>query len=506
MINAAIQILEDHVDVFVDRLCARLGTEVPSYGRIAGPELRMSVDGFTRDLLHAVVTGDSERLTERMNETSATRVSQGFALSEYLRALFLAPPVCRELVREIGPRGDPTLAAGISELELRLHELTAMAANIFTETSARQLRAKNAELNRLNQALASREAALEAEGVKGKRALASANEFNARVLESLASGVTVISTKGRIVTLFTQRLEAITEIPAEEALGRPAAVALARLSGIDHALVVQSVVSTGRFPLTKLKITTPSGRVRTVFVRGQRMFDEEGEPEGTVLVVDDVSERELLIDSFSRYVSRDLVTRLLARSEPLGLEGERRTCTVLFADIRGFTRIAEETAPEELHKMLNEYLHVMVESIVEQGGFIDKFVGDKVMALFSGPRSTADSAHAAVLAARTIHARIARENATRAGAPIEVGIGINTGEMVVGNVGDQWRMDFTAIGDAVNVGDRLQSLAKGVETLVGGLTAELIRDRVALADLGEQTVKGRVGAVRVFQVRDDAPG
>jgi PAS domain S-box-containing protein len=507
MINEAIRILEGHTDLFVDRMCGRLATEVPGYARVDAPELRASVAGFTRDLLAAVLTGESAQLTRRMNETSIQRVSEGFALSEYLRALFLAPPVCRELVRELGPRADPSLAQGIAELEVRLHELTAMAANIFTESATQQLRSKNLELNRLNQALRGREAVLEAEGEKTGRALASANEFNARVIESLASGVMVVTSDTRVITLFSQRMETILDVPAEQALGRTAADVFAKFTGIDHALITQSVISTGRFPLTKLQLTTAAGRKRTVFVRAQRMYGPDGEVEGSVFVVDDVSERELLIDSFSRYVSRDLVTRLLARSEPLGLEGERRTCTVLFADIRGFTGIAERIAPEDLHHLLNDYLHVMVESIVEQGGFIDKFVGDKVMALFSGPRSTGESAYSAVLAAQTIHLRIAAQNAHRVstGEPlIEVGIGINTGEMIVGNVGDEARMDFTAIGDAVNVGDRLQSLALGQETLVGGVTADMVRGRVALTDRGERRVKGRDGAVKVFAVREMA--
>ena len=159
--------------------------------------------------------------------------------------------------------------------------------------------------------------------------------------------------------------------------------------------------------------------------------------------------------------------------------------------------------PEALHRLLNDYLHVMVESIVEHGGFIDKFVGDKVMALFTGPRSTEESAFSAISAARTIDLCLRAQNAGRiAGgeAAIEVGIGVNTGEMVVGNIGDQKRMDFTAIGDAVNVADRLQSLAKGGETIIGSQTAELVRDRATLKDLGAQQVKGREGAVQVFRI------
>ncbi len=507
MMSSAVKILHDNVSLFVDRMVARLTIAMPAYARLDGPSVRASVEGFTRDILVAVETGSSEKLAARMRENSAERVAQGLSLSEYMNALFMSAPVCRELVRELGPRNDPSLARGIEQLETRLHEITAMAASIFTEAAAKQLRSKNRELNRLNQELAAREKALTAEGMKIGKALASANEFNARVIESLASGILVTQADTSKISLFSQRMEAISDLAAEDVLGRRAQDALAPLQGIDHALIHQTVVSTGRFPLTKIQITSAKGRKRTVFVRAQRLYSQDGDVEGAVVVVDDVSERELLIDSFSRYVSRDLVTRLLARNEPLGLEGERRVCTVLFADIRGFTRIAEHIPPEALHRLLNDYLHVMVESIVEHGGFIDKFVGDKVMALFTGPRSHAESAFSAIAAARTIHLRLGAQNASRiAGgdAPIEVGIGINTGEMVVGNVGDQRRMDFTAIGDAVNVADRLQSLAKGSETLIGSQTAELVRGRATLKDHGSHQVKGREGAVQVFGIESIA--
>ena len=510
MMSAAVRILHDNINLFVDRMVARLTIAMPAYARLDGPSVRASVEGFTRDILEAVETGSSEKLAARLRENSAERVAQGLSLSEYMNALFISGPVCRELVRELGPRNDPSLAKGTEQLEARLHEITSLAATVFTDAAAQQLRAKNRELNRLNQELAAREKALLAEGVKIGKALASANEFNARVIESLASGILVAETETRNITLFSPRMEAITDVPSEEVLGRPAPEALASLQGIDHALIHQTVVSTGRFPLTKIQLTSAKGRKRTVFLRAQRMYSPDGDVEGTVVVVDDVSERELLIDSFSRYVSRDLVTRLLARNEPLGLEGERRVCTVLFADIRGFTGIAEQISPEALHRLLNDYLHVMVESIVEHGGFIDKFVGDKVMALFAGPRSDAESAFSAIAAARTIHLRLGAQNAARVAAgeaPVEAGIGINTGDMIVGNVGDQRRMDFTAIGDAVNVADRLQSLAKGGETLIGSQTAELVRDRTTLEDLGKQAVKGRGAAVQVFRIesiRDEA--
>lgn len=496
-------ILSQHQESLVDRLVLRIHDSVPGYARMEGSALRASVGLLVEAMLDALQRGENAALSEKILRTSRERVDMGFSTAEFLRAIFLLLPVSRELIREVGPRNDPSFARAFTALEDRLHEMAAMSANIYAETSAQQLRAKNQELNRLNQELQAREKALREQGHQVERALASANEFNQRVIESLASGVIVVDSNSLEITLFSQRAEAITDLSAEQVLGKPAVEALAPLGGVDHELMLRTVRATGRFPLTKMTVTSAKGRKRTMFVRAQRMYGAEGEVEGTVVVFDDVSERELLIDSFSRYVSRDLVTRLLARAEPLGLEGEKRTCTVLFADIRGFTSLAERMQPEALHRLLNAYLHVMIESIVDRGGFIDKFVGDKVMALFTGPRQASESAAAAVEAAGEIHRRIAQLNAERAklGEPaIEVGVGVNTGPVVVGNVGDEARMDFTAIGDAVNVADRLQSLAAGDQTLVGGATAELVQPLFGLRDLGLKSVKGRAAPVPVFEV------
>ena len=140
--STAVQILHDNVSLFVDRMVARLTIAMPAYARLDGPGVRASVEGFTRDILEAVETGSSEKLAARLRENSAERVAQGLSLSEYMNALFVAGPVCREVVRELGPRNDPSLAKGTEELEARLHEITALAATVFTDSAAQQLRSK----------------------------------------------------------------------------------------------------------------------------------------------------------------------------------------------------------------------------------------------------------------------------------------------------------------------------------------------------------------------------
>ncbi len=497
-----LRILHERRAELLDRLSARIIETIPGYAELSPSALRSNLGQFLDEILGLADDAGGGAITEHLVALSRQRASQGFSASDYTRAVLLVLPVIREFVRTVGPPHDPSFARAFAELEAVLHRLGALAASFYVEASSRQLEAKNLELNRLNQQLQARERAANLETAQVSRALASANQFNQRVLESLTSGLMVVQAGTLEVTLYSNRMEQILGIPAEQVLGKHAREGLGPLwDAADR--VLQTVHALGRMPLTKMLLPTRE-RPRTVLVRANRMYDPDGQPEGTVTLIDDVSERELLMDSFSRYISRDLLDRLLARAEPLRLEGERRVCTVLFADIRGFTTLAEDREPEEVHALLNAYFRVMIASIVEQGGFIDKFVGDKVMALFTEAANPDDAAAAALQAARNIHQRISklsRERAARGELPVEVGIGINTGEVLLGNIGSEDRMEFTAIGDAVNVADRLQSLARGGEVLVGEESARRVGDRFALIDRGPQALKGRGNTVRAFQLQ-----
>ena len=153
---------------------------------------------------------------------------------------------------------------------------------------------------------------------------------------------------------------------------------------------------------------------------------------------------------------------------------------------------------------MNDYFRVIIDAIAAYGGFIDKFIGDKVMAIFKQPSSAADSANAAVEAAMAIQQRLqrlSRDRISRGEIPLYVGIGINTGEVFLGNIGSDERMDFTAIGDAVNVADRLQNLARRGEILLGEATAQLVRDRVQIVERGVQILRGRIAPINVFELK-----
>ncbi|MDP2340464.1 MAG: adenylate/guanylate cyclase domain-containing protein [Deltaproteobacteria bacterium] len=500
--DRAAQLLERRYAPVLDQIVTAVVEAVPRYELLSGVELRDGLGGLVEALLHLLKGGDRAVVRDRLLKNAERRVAQGFSAADYLRAVFVVPTTLQRALRtEAG--ADAELLAQIEGLSPVLLELTAMAGNFFVDQVARALQHKNIELNRLNQQLLSQHKALKIETADAGRALSASNELNRRVIESLSSGLIVTERTTHMITLYSGRMEEITGISTEEALGRPIEQVFANVGGIDHAGNIAQIHATGSMPLTKLHITLPSGRRKSVYVRGQSLLDEDGVAIGTVLVVDDVTERELLLDSFTRYVSRDLVKRLLARAEPLGLEGERRLCTILFADVRGFTSLAEGQSPEDLHQLLNIYFRLMVDSILKFGGFIDKFVGDKVMALFTDGNAPKDHASAALNAARHIKASLKTLNEERRAQglqAVDVGIGVNSGEVMLGNIGSDRRMEFTAIGDPVNLADRLQALARNGEVYVGETTAGFVGGDFPLVDRGSQEIRGRAASAHIFEL------
>ena len=503
MVSKVIELIRAHRAQFLDRSVTRIIEVVPRYGVSGGVELRENVAIFFEDVMSLAEAGERPGFSDRQIEVTKKRVEQGFEASDYLMAILATIPVLRQFVREIGPQNDPEFAKAFTQLESFLQGAAAAAGNAYVEIVSRRLESKNQELNALNQRLAAHEKLATSEAKEASSALAAMNEFNRRVLESLTSGLLVVQTGTQIVTLYSSRMEEILGIPTEQVVGKPITEALAGIAGLPLAEHIRLVRSLGRLPVTKLRLKLPNGRSRAVLTRAHRMYDAAGKPEGTVVMVDDVTERELLVDSFSRYVSRDLVQRLIARGETMSLGGEQRTCTILFADIRGFTSIAETSTPEELHELLNEYFRVVIGAIVDRGGFIDKFVGDKAMALFTAGRDSAEGAAAALDAASDIVQRLRKLNRERAAAGrqvIDVGIGINTGDVMLGNIGSEERMDFTAIGDAVNIADRLQAIAKAGEIVAGDGTVKLAPKRFTFRGLGQTALKGRTATVAISQL------
>jgi adenylate cyclase len=209
---------------------------------------------------------------------------------------------------------------------------------------------------------------------------------------------------------------------------------------------------------------------------------------------------------FSRYVPRDVYEQLLADPERAALGGKRRTMTVLFSDVRGFTVMSEKSTPEEVVGQLNEYFSRMVDVLFAHHGTLDKFVGDMVMGLFGAPLEDPDHAEHAVQAALAMTRALDELNQGWAanGRPVlDIGIGISTGDMVAGNIGSNAIMSYTVIGDVVNLGARLESLNKdyGTHIIISDVTRKALKGQYDIHPLGEVVVKGKSRPVAIHEVR-----
>ncbi|MBN2381118.1 adenylate/guanylate cyclase domain-containing protein [candidate division WOR-3 bacterium] len=194
-----------------------------------------------------------------------------------------------------------------------------------------------------------------------------------------------------------------------------------------------------------------------------------------------LEEGEFVKNIFKRYVTRQVAEKVLAEKDLAHLEGDRRVISILFADIRGFTRLSQNMTPEEIIAMLNQYFAPVIEVIIKNEGVLDKFIGDGFLAFWNAPLPQKDHALKACKAAIEIKKALSALNAKRGAEgkqPIKVGIGIHTGEAVAGNVGSDQRMEYTIIGESVNFAERLQEAAEQGEILVSSDTRRLVNDKL----------------------------
>ena len=324
-------------------------------------------------------------------------------------------------------------------------------------------------------------------------------ELMDNVFASIASGVVTIDETGRIA-LYNRAAERILGGAGDAVLGRGYESALLLL-GLPIAPLVELVQREEATQTTELDVA-PLGRtglatVRLIVSPLRGLANEQ--LGGVALLLDDVSEKKR-VESLRRYLPPALVDRV--RDLDAAQRPQRRTLTVLFADIRDFSRFGEYVDPEELIHLANGFFSEAVSAIAEHYGLIDKFTGDAVMALFNTPLNPqGDHVEQAVRAALRIQTRLAAyQRSLPPDKVLHVGIGIHTGETVVGNVGSETRKDYSAVGDVVNLCKRLQEMAGPDETLVSRDVYRRVQDWIDAVPLLPMQVKGRQTLEEVFRV------
>ena len=218
----------------------------------------------------------------------------------------------------------------------------------------------------------------------------------------------------------------------------------------------------------------------------------------------EIKRRRQIIGVFKQYMAPQIVEEISKKKDfKVELGGEKRHIAVLFVDIRGFTTMSEALKPEEVVEILNEYLSLTTQSIFNNSGTLDKFVGDATMAVFNAPLDLDDYIYRAVKTAWDMKAGsdvLAKKFEARFGKSVAFGIGVNCGDAVVGNIGCEFRMDYTAIGDTVNTAARLESNAKRGQILISQEVYDNVKDRVEVTPIGEIPLKGKEQGVFIYQV------
>ena len=221
-------------------------------------------------------------------------------------------------------------------------------------------------------------------------------------------------------------------------------------------------------------------------------------------MVEGLRQRERIRNAFGRYVSPEVAQTLLASPDGLRLGGEKRDVTILMSDLRGYTRFAEQGQPDEVMAILNDYLGRMADIVIAHGGTINEFIGDAIFAVFGAPIAHPDHAERAAATALAMQRALSEINVGHVarGLPrFEMGIGVNTGEAVVGNIGSEQRTKYAVVGSAVNLAGRLEGATVGGQVFISAGTYERIRDLAEVTGPVELQMKGVAGAVAVYELR-----
>jgi len=327
-----------------------------------------------------------------------------------------------------------------------------------------------------------------------------AKQFNESILGSIATGVITLNVLGEVDSV-NKAGEKILKLEQEEILNNHYMFLFEKdqeiIDIITKAEEVSKIVTEINIPFLTVSEDT------IVNISAAPRIDVNGNLEGLVIAIEDISDVSKVKNTFKRYVSKQVVDNLLEDDTKLNLGGEEREVTILFTDIRGFTSMSENMKPEEVVTTLNEYFSEMIDIVFKYNGTLDKIIGDELMVVFGAPLAAEDDTERALNTAVEMQNKIKELNnirKKRKEKPVLVGAGINKGYVVSGNIGSRDMMDYTVIGDTVNLGSRLCSAAGPGEIIVSKEVTKNQDKHFKFEQLVSINVKGKKDKINIFKV------
>lgn len=332
------------------------------------------------------------------------------------------------------------------------------------------------------------------------------------MLRSLTNGVFSVDRAGRIIAANESAKELVGLAPDAQVEGQLVRDLMDLEKGdfdawMQRALEAKDEKSRNQYYPDLTLQETSGGEQHSINLSINTIADavDPTQVSGVLVVMEDISDEKRLKLTMSRYMSEEIARQLFENPDAAKMGGDRKEVSVLFSDIRSYTTLTESMTAEEVVIMLNEYFEAMVEAVFNYKGTLDKYIGDAIMAVYGSPLPLDDHAWMAVQTALEMRERLVDFNIKRKEKdllPIRIGIGLNSDTVISGNIGSSKRMEFTAIGDGVNLGSRLESASKqyGTDIIISEYTYAPCRDRVWARELDRVRVKGKNKPVSIYEL------
>jgi len=336
------------------------------------------------------------------------------------------------------------------------------------------------------------------QNVKLLESLKKSNKLNENIMSSITTGIIEVNLFGEIEFANKEALRLLNK-DEEEVIGNHYLIIFEKN---DQLLELIQKVESEQERVFENEFELKSKRKKiSVNLSCSPVFDEQKSFSGIVIALDDLSKINKVKSTFKKYVSKNIVDKLLENEDSLNLGGTESDITILFSDIRGFTSMSEKLSPTEIVKLLNKYFKSMIDVVFKYNGTLDKIVGDELMVLYGVPLKSEDDTDNAVKTAIKMFQSLDKFNEViikEGYKPFKIGIGINKGKAVSGNIGSEQQMNYTVIGDTINLGARLCSHAKSGEILISSSVKDVISDDYAFKKIPSIEVKGKSKPIEVW--------
>ncbi len=347
-------------------------------------------------------------------------------------------------------------------------------------------------------------AAIALENAKLYEEVLAEKNLNETILENIHNGVLTFNLDGKVITV-NESASNILGIPSNELMDRDYKVIFRDKNQVIMEAIQRAQGSNHMIQLFDIDYVDQKGKTSHINLNVKHPTKTKNVSIGQLLVIEDITSEKRMKSTLTQYVSKEVAEQIL--NDEVSLQGKRQKATVLFSDIRNFTTLSEQSQPEEVVELLNEYFDIMIDVIFKYEGTLDKFIGDAIMAIFGAPIIHEDDPRRALQTAIEMIQNLKLFNDRRKNrglSTIDIGIGINSGDVLAGNIGSEKRMEYTVIGDTVNLASRLEGLTKQFphKILISESVYDEVKDQFDLEYLDVVNVKGKSIPVKIYGVKD----